>query len=173
MLSICNRLNKPVEHHSQLSDDEVYVAWHLQNKQLYINMPDSALLKRTSDLWTFKTKLETIKTYADYFEYKLPNVCIDRDSLMATVKAISHPRINYLHRIPTETKAAKNSTNDLSDQCIHYPIELLHYGPVNQADLKLFHKLPSILVRLTQLYWIEQLRIVFASEIKSYTVGEP
>ncbi|CAF3752157.1 unnamed protein product [Rotaria sp. Silwood1] len=172
MLSICNRLKKPVEHHSQLSDDELYVAWHLQNRQLYITVPDIVLLKRTSDLWTHKTKLETIKTYADYFEHKLPNVSIHRDSLMATVKAISNPRINYLHQISTEKKATKHSATDLSDQCIHYPIELLHYGPVNQADLKLFYKLPSILVRLTQLYWIEQLRIVFASEIKMYKVRE-
>ncbi|CAF3242033.1 unnamed protein product [Rotaria sp. Silwood2] len=159
MLSIRNRLNKSVEHHSQLSVSELYVAWHLQNKQLYITVPDIALLKRTSDLWMHKTKSETIKTYADYFEHKLPNVSIHRDSLMATMRAISNPRINYLHQIPTENKANKNSTTDLIDQSVHYPIELLHYAPVNQADLKLLYKLPSILVRLTQLYWIEQLRM--------------
>ncbi|CAF5164790.1 unnamed protein product, partial [Rotaria magnacalcarata] len=47
---------------------------------------------------------------------------------------------------------------------------LLHYAPVNQADLKLSYKLPSILVRLTQLHWIEQLRRLFASKLQIYSL---
>ncbi|CAF4363360.1 unnamed protein product [Rotaria sp. Silwood2] len=135
-------------------------------------MPDTVPSKRTSDLWVYKTKSETIKTYADYFENKLPHISIDRDSLMATMKPTRNPRINYLYQVPTTKKNAnKNPTTDLIlDQPVYYPIELLHYAPVNQADLKLFYKLPSILVRLTQLYWIEQLRILFASNIQTYSL---
>ncbi|CAF1034570.1 unnamed protein product [Rotaria sp. Silwood1] len=174
MLSICNRLNKPVKHHSQLSASELYVAWYLPHKPLYITMPDTVPSKRTSDLWMYKNKSETIKTYADYFENKLPHISIDRDALMATLKPIRNPRINYLYQVPaTEKNAKKNSTTSLLlDQSVHYPIELLHYAPVNQADMKLFSKLPSILVRLTQLYWIEQLRILFASNIRTYSLTD-
>ncbi|CAF4720345.1 unnamed protein product, partial [Rotaria magnacalcarata] len=66
---------------------ELYVAWHLPHKPLYAIMPDTAPSKRTSDLWIHKTKSEAIKTYADYFEKKLPNISIRRDALMATMKA--------------------------------------------------------------------------------------
>ncbi|CAF2139709.1 unnamed protein product [Rotaria magnacalcarata] len=171
MLSICNRLNKSVEHQSPLSMSELYVAWHLPHKPLYAIMPDTAPSKRTSDLWVHKTKSEAIKTYADYFEKKLPNISIRRDALMATMKAVSYPRINYLNEVSTGKKENKNSTNDyILSQLVYYPIELLHYAPVNQADLKLFYKLPSILVRLTQLHWIEQLRRLFASKLQIYSL---
>ncbi|CAF4572583.1 unnamed protein product, partial [Rotaria magnacalcarata] len=171
MLSICNRLNKSVEHQSPLSMSELYVAWHLPHKPLYAIMPDTAPSKRTSDLWVHKTKSEAIKTYADYFEKKLPNISIRRDALMATMKAVSYPRINYLNEVSTGKKENKNSTNDnILSQLVYYPIELLHYAPVNQADLKLSYKLPSILVRLTQLHWIEQLRRLFASKLQIYSL---
>ncbi|CAF5122413.1 unnamed protein product [Rotaria magnacalcarata] len=134
-------------------------------------MPDTAPSKRTSDLWVHKTKSEAIKTYADYFEKKLPNISIRRDALMATMKAVSYPRINYLNEVSTGKKENKNSTNDnILSQLVYYPIELLHYAPVNQADLKLSYKLPSILVRLTQLHWIEQLRRLFASKLQIYSL---
>ncbi|CAF3393836.1 unnamed protein product [Rotaria socialis] len=174
MLSICNRLNKSVEHQSPLSMSELYVAWHLPHKPLYTIMPDTAPSKRTSDLWAHKMKSEAIKTYADYFEKKLPNISIRRDALMATMKAVSYPRINYLNEVSTGKKENKNSTNDyILSQLVYYPIELLHYAPVNQADMKLFYKLPSILVRLTQLHWIEQLRRLFASELQIYSTRRP
>ncbi|CAF4943117.1 unnamed protein product, partial [Rotaria socialis] len=138
MLSICNRLNKSVEHQSPLSMSELYVAWHLPHKPLYTIMPDTAPSKRTSDLWAHKMKSEAIKTYADYFEKKLPNISIRRDALMATMKAVSYPRINYLNEVSTGKKENKNSTNDyILSQLVYYPIELLHYAPVNQADMKL------------------------------------
>lgn len=167
MLSICNRLNKPIENHSKLSDDELYVAWYLPNKPLYIVMPNSAPSRRTSDPWMYKGKSDTIKTNADYFQNKVQNTSIHPDSLMATVKAVSNPRINYLYPISSEKKTKSDS---ISSQAVYFPIELLHYAPLNQADRKLFYKLPSILIRLTQLYWTEQLRQLFASKLEIYSV---
>ncbi len=170
MLSICNRLNKPVEHLSHLSDTELYVAWHLSYKPLYIKMPGVSMPKRTSDPWKHKKKLDTIKTYADYFQDKVPNCSIQRDSLMAEMKAVNKPRINYLYQSLSDTKTNENHIVSTSDQHVYYPIELLHYAPVNQSDLQLLYKLPSILVRITQLYYTEQLRRLFASSINSYSV---
>ncbi|CAF1306326.1 unnamed protein product [Rotaria sordida] len=46
MLSICNRLNKPIKHYSQLSDNELYVAWYLSHKPFYIVMPACGLHRK-------------------------------------------------------------------------------------------------------------------------------
>ncbi|CAF1126055.1 unnamed protein product [Adineta steineri] len=169
MLSICNRLNKPVEDYSQLSDDELYTAQHLSQKLFYMKMPNGCSSKRTSDPWEHKKKIETIKTYADYFQEKVPDVNIHRDALMVEVKGISKPRINYLYSSPSDKKNDSTSTSS-NQPSVYYPIELLHYAPFNIADMQFFHKLPSILVRITQLYYIEQLRTLFATHVKNYSL---
>ena len=89
---------------------------------------------------------------------------------MATVKAVNHSRMNYLQPVNIENNTSKAPTNVILDNSVYYPIELLHYAPANQADSKLFSKLPSILLRLTQLHRIETLRKLFASELKNYAV---
>jgi hypothetical protein len=173
MVAICNRLNQPVEHHNFLSDSELYVAYHLPHKPFYIKMPDVSSFKRTSDPWEHKKKSETIQTYADHFQDKVPNVHIQRDSLMAEMKGVSKPRINYLWKSLSDKNTNEISTTSPANQSAYfYPIELLHYAPVNRADLQLFYKLPSILVRITQLYYIERLRILFASNIQNYSVRQ-
>jgi hypothetical protein len=98
-------------------------------------MPGVSMPKRTSDSWKHKKKLDTIKTYADYFQDKVPNCSIQRDSLMAEMKAVNKPRINYLYQSLLGTKTNENHIVSTSDQHVYYPIELLHYAPVNQADL--------------------------------------
>jgi hypothetical protein len=171
MLSICNRLNQAVESHSCLSDSELYVAWHLPHKPFYVKMPDVSSFKRTSDPWKHKKKSDAIQTYADYFQDKVPTVQIQRDALMAEMKAVSKPRINYLCQSPSDTNTSEISTTlPINQSVYYYPIELLHYAPVNRADLQLFHKLPSILVRITQLYYTERLRLLFASNVQNYSV---
>ena len=172
MMSICNRLNKPVQQLSDLSDTELYIAWHLPYKILYIKMSGVSMPKRTSDLWKHKKKSDAIKTYADYFQDKVPNCSIQQDSIMAEMKAVNKPRINYLCQSSPSTKTDENHTVSSSGQSVYYPIELLHYAPVNQADLQLFYKLPSILMRITQLYYTEQLRILLASSINTYSVQD-
>ncbi|CAF3332479.1 unnamed protein product [Rotaria sp. Silwood2] len=167
MLSICNRLNKPIENYPQLSDNELYVAWYLSHKPLYVVMPGDVPSKRTSDPWIYKRKLDTIKTYADYFQNKIPQISIPCDALMATMKPVSNPRINYLYPSSIEKKAKNGS---VCDRVVYLPIELLHYAPLNQADMKLFYKLPSILIRLTQLYWTEQLRQLLPLKPEIYSV---
>ena len=58
-----------------------------------------------------------------------------------------------------------------SNQTIYYyPVELLHYAPLNQSDFILIYKLPNILIRLVQLYHIERLRKLFAENIQCYRV---
>jgi hypothetical protein len=133
-------------------------------------MPGIASLKRTSDRWEHKNKSEKIKTYADYFQDKLPHINIQRDSIMAQMKPINKPRINYLYPSSSCKETTEILTTSSSNSCVYYPVELLHYAPVNQADWQLFYKLPSILLRITQLYWTEQLRILFASNVKTYSV---
>lgn len=173
MLSICDRLSKPVEDISHLSDTELYVAWHLPCKPLYIKMPGVSMPKRTSDPWKHTTKLNTIKTYADYFQDKVPNCSIQPNSLMAEMKRVNKPRINYLYPSSSSKKTKEKHIVSSSNESIYYPIELLHYAPVNQADLQLLYKLPSILVRVTQLYYTEQLRTWLASNISTYSVQNP
>jgi hypothetical protein len=133
-------------------------------------MPGVSMPKRTSDPWKHKKKSDTIKTYADYFQDKVPNCSIQQDSLMAEMKAVNKPRIDYLYQSSSGTKKNENHIVSTSDQHVYYPFELLQYAPVNQTDLQLFYKLPSILVRITQLYYTEQVRRLFASSINSYSV---
>jgi hypothetical protein len=132
-----------------------------------MNISDHSLLKRASDEWDHKKDSENIKTYADYFEYKEPDISIRRDLYLSTMKGIKKPKINYLK---DTSKTTKEKTNDSPKEHIYYPIEHLHYAPLNQKDYELIYKLPSILIRISQLYRIERLRKLFADNIKCYSV---
>jgi len=167
MTIICNRKNQSVQNHSELNDNELYWPFHLSKKQLYANVSDRSLLKRASDEWDHKKKSENIKTYADYFEYNEPTISIRRDLYLATMKGIKRPKINYLKE---SSKSTKEETIDLLEGHNYYPIEYLRYAPLNRKDLELIYKLPSILVRISQLYRIEKLRKLFADNIKCYSV---
>ncbi|CAF4697295.1 unnamed protein product [Rotaria sp. Silwood1] len=168
MATICNRKNKSILNPSELNDNELYYPWHSSKKQLYTNISDVSLLKRVTDKWGHKKPLDTIKNYADYFEYKVPNIYIQRDRLMATMRTFRKPKINYLKDSPS--KKEKESNSSIIIQNNYYPIEVLFYGPLNQADFELIIKLPSILVRISQLYYIEQLRKLLADNIQSYSL---
>ncbi|CAF1271794.1 unnamed protein product [Adineta steineri] len=167
MLSICSRFNKSVDNYSQLSNEELYIARHLSHKRFFMEITESISTKRTSNLWEHKSNSQMIKTYGDYFQDKVPNIHIHQDSLMAQMKDISKSRINYLYPSFSDTK---NSLTTSTTQSFYFPIELLCYAPLNINDLQLFQKLPSILVRITQLYYIEQLRILFATHLNSYSI---
>ena len=167
MGSICNRKNKCIQNPSELTDDELYYPSHLSDKQYYQIISDDSLSKRASDRWEHKKVLETIESYADYFEHKIPGIHIRRDWLMATIKGVRKPRINYLKNSP---KLTKKESSVLSTKPDYFPIELLHYAPLNQTDLELIYKLPSVLVRISQLYYIEQLRKLLADNIQCYSV---
>jgi hypothetical protein len=160
MKIICNRKNKFVRNYSELNDNELYCLTNLSKNQLYMNISDRSLLKRASDVWDHETNSETIKTYADYFENRQPNITIQRDSYLATMKGFKKPKINYLTDIPKTTKDKTSSSPT------YHPIEYLHYAPLNKNDFQLIYKLPSLLVRISQLYRIEKLRKLFADNIK-------
>jgi hypothetical protein len=168
MASICNRKNQLIQNPSELNDQEVYYSPYSIDKQFYMNISDDSLLKRASDPWEHKKKpLETIKTYADYFEYQIPGIHIQRDYRMATVENFKKPKTNYLNnsRLKKEKKSIISSINNR-----YYPIEVLRYAPLNQIDFELIYKLPSILIRISHLYYIEQLRKSLADNIQSYSV---
>ena len=170
MSSICNRLNKPVARLADLSEAELYVAWHLPNKPVYMFKPNIGPQKKTSNLFEYTKKSVPSQTYAEYFREKLKGVQINPDSPMATMKAVNHSRTNYLQASTGGKTKTKVSTNVVLDNPVYYPIELLHHAPVDQADAKLFSMLPSILVRLTQLHRIEKLRQQV--KLEQYTVRE-
>ncbi|CAF4974288.1 unnamed protein product, partial [Rotaria socialis] len=168
MAIICNRRNKQVQSHAELVDDELYYPSHLQDKRFCMNVSDPSLLKRASDSWDQKKSSENIKTYADYFENKYPNILVRRDEFLATMKGVKKARINYLNEISTNNRK-ENKNDSESSEPIYYPIEVLRYAPLNQVDFELIYKLPSILVRISQLYRIERLRKLFADKIQYYS----
>jgi hypothetical protein len=171
MTTICARKNALIQNPSELNDQEVYYVLNSIEKKFYMNISDPSLSKRASDSWEYKKKpVETIQNYADHFEYKIPNIHIQRDYLMATVKPFKKPRINYLRNSSSDTDKEKESTAQLTKP-EHYPIEILRYAPLNQTDFELIYKLPSILVRLVQLSYIEQFRQLLADNIHSYSVS--
>ena len=170
MTSICNRLNKPVTRLADLSEAELYVAWHISNKSVYMFKPNIGPQKKTSDLFEHSNKSVTAQTYAEYYREKLPDVQIHPDSPMGTMKAVRHSRTNYLQASTDGKAKTKVSSNVIVDKPVYYPIELLHHAPADQADSKLFSMLPSILVRLTQLHRIEKLRQRL--QMEQYTVRE-
>jgi len=125
-------------------------------------------LKRTGDKCEHKKEMENIETYADYFQRKVPNTPIAKDCLMGTMKPFKRPRRNYL--TDSMSKKDKESTIPSNRPPDYYPIELLRYYSLNQTDIQLIYKLPSILVRVQQLFYIEQLRILLANNLQSYPV---
>jgi hypothetical protein len=156
MLTICQRHQKPIEHPSLLSDTELYTVWYLLTKPLFISLVDIIPIKRASDRRT------NTQTYADYYEKLIPNIRIEKELIMGSMKAVNKRKISV------------NQPEDFiisTDQTIYYyPIELLHYAPLNRADLELISKLPIILFRTVQLYHIEKLRKFLAENIQCYPV---
>lgn len=170
MISICNRKKESIKNPSELNNQEVYRRLDSQDKQFYINNSDDSLMKRASDQWPSKRKLdENINSYADHFEYKMPGIHIQRDFVMATTAIFKKPRINYFDNSLSKADKEKESAL-LSSKVEHYPIEVLRYAPLNQKDFDLMYKLPSTLVRISQLYYIEQLRQFLANNIQSQLV---
>jgi hypothetical protein len=161
MATICYRKNKCP---SELNDNELYSISYLSEKQFFMTVSDEFPLKRAGDKWEHKKLLETIESYADHFEYKVPGIKIQRDLPMAVVKDFRKLRINYLKDSPLKKDKEVTIKTD------YYPVEVLRYAPLNQTDLQLIYKLPSILVRISQLYYIEQLRRLLATNIQSYSV---
>jgi hypothetical protein len=167
MSIICKRKDKFIQNHAELNDNELYCPSHFPDRRFYMNTSDRSLLKRASDKHDFKKEVPNVKTYADYFEDKVPNIRIRRDSFLATMIGIKKPRINYLKET---TQTTKEETSDLPKEPVYYPLELLRYAPLNAKDFQLIYKLPSILIRLSQLYRTERLRKLFADNVKSYSV---
>lgn len=156
MLNICQRHKKPVENPACLLENELYTIWHVPEKPFLIYLSDIAYIKLPSDRKT------NTQTYANYYEKLFPNIYFEKDSILGSMKVINRKKI-ALNKQEESIPPA--------DKTIHYfPVELLYYAPLNQADFELIYKLPSILVRLVQLYHIEQLRKLFAENTQCYPV---
>ena len=130
-------------------------------------MSDASLLKRPSDPWPHKKDADHIRTYADFFAYKLGIGDCRRDTYLATMKGVRKQRINYLQETP---RGSKEETTGTSSEVNHFAIECLRYAPLNGTDMDLFYRLPSLLVRVAQLSRIEQLRRLLADELRCYKV---
>ncbi|CAF1174718.1 unnamed protein product [Adineta ricciae] len=160
MEAICRRKNHPVKRFDELNESELYTTCHLEENTYYIYISDRSLLKKISDPYD-KKNLEYVRTYADYFESKVPDVSIRRDSYLVTMKGFREPRINYLKETPTADESKKSSI----PQYVYYPLELLRYAPLNRRDFEMIYQLPSLIVRILQLYRVERLRRLFADSI--------
>ena len=177
---MCNRKKQLVRNPAELNDEEVYISLNHTEKEFFVDISDQSPPKRASDLLEFKEepssnsgqykrKLpDNVETYADYHEYKRPDIHIKRDFLMAAVQSFKKPRTNYL-RDSLEIDREKRVTSIVT-KAIYFPIEILRYAPLNQRDFELIYKLPTILIRICQLTYIEQLRKLFTENIPSHLV---
>ena len=167
MSSILHRRNRPVQTYEELSVDELYYAQHLNHRQWFTAISDVSLLKRPTDTWPHKKDADGIHTYADYFANKLGIDNFRRDTYLATMKGVRKQRINYLQET---TRGGKEELPGTLSEVNHFLVECLRYAPLNRADMDLFHRLPSLLVRVAQLSRIEQLRSLLAKDLRCYTV---
>jgi hypothetical protein len=89
-------------------------------------------------------------TGASVSQKKLPRVSIQH---------IEKPNIDYLKKSSSSNNKKQKTTSPKIEAC---SIGALHHAPLNQTDLELIYKLPSALVRISQLYHIEQLKKLLA-----------
>lgn len=169
MADICKRKDQICDNLSQLNDNELYCISYESKNEIYMNISDISIAKKTGDPWTHKKLKETVETYADHFECRVANIRIQRDHPMATMQNYREPRINYLNDTPSK-KEKKSDNLATTTPPRYFPIEVIRYARLNKTDFELIFKLPSILVRIGQLYYIEQLRELLAVNIKSYPV---
>ena len=156
MSEICRRYQQPVEHPALLSDTELYTVWNLSAKPLFISLSNGVPSKRASDR---KTNSES---YADFYTKLVPNVHIRGELMMGSMRMVVRGKVGW---------NLEEDSIKLSDQrTVYYPIELLHYAPLNRNDFQLFWKLPPILVRIVQIYHLEKLRRSFADKLHIYSV---
>ena len=156
MSTICQRHKKSLKRPSDLCDTELYSISCSPIKLYYIYKKDPCSKKRATD---YRSGTET---YADYYEKLLPNVRIQRDSLLYPTKVINKMKLSlYVRQYEILS----------SDQTIYYyPIEVLYYAPLNQQDFELILMLPSILNRVVQLYHLQRLRSMLAVNLSCYPV---
>ena len=164
MATICSRRDKSLQSPSELDEKELYYATP-REYLVYVGHP--SLSKKASDAWEHKKSVDTIKTYADHFEYKNAGLRVRRDFQMGTMKVTKRPRLNYL-KVPPALN--RKETIALNQTETYYPIEVLRYASLNRADFDLIHKLPSVLLRLTQLYHAQRLQQLFGENIRCYSV---
>jgi hypothetical protein len=141
MNSICDRKNKLSQKPFGLNHREVYIRSDLPGKQFYTSVTDDFLPQPTSNL--------------------------RRNSSKVFIKRIEKPNMYYLKKSSSPTNKRQKTLSPKPESC---SIEVLRYAPLNQTDLELIYKLPSALARISQLYYIEQLKKRLADSNDSYSV---
>jgi hypothetical protein len=141
MESICARKSIVNQNPCELNDQEIYTLSTAPNKQFYISAIGTDSKKRVCDSRKIFSKV--------------------------AVKRMEKPRIDYLERSPTNKR---KSSDRLSNNDEYYPITVLRYAPLKKPDCKLIYKFPSILVRISRLHLVEQLRQPIVGNIPSYSV---
>lgn len=168
MKKISQRKNRFLQTHSELTENELYCPIDLFGKQLYTYVPDQSHRKRLTDRWTHLKHSVTIQTYADHFQEKHPRISLERNAYLIALRGWRRPKINYLKMT---TKPDKNKSNDSNHEFVYHPFEHLQYAPLNQEDYQTLARLPSILVRISQLYRIEKLRKSLAENVGVHSVS--
>jgi hypothetical protein len=169
MSSISRRRDRSVRDISELSTEELYYTSHLTSRFLFVHLSDHSLRKRVSDQCGFKVNGVPVDSYADYFESKYSSVRLRRDAFLATMKGFRKARVNYLHDTNRKTETSEQAKAPGSDP-VYFPLELLRYAPMNRFDWQWIHRLPSLLLRVSQLYYVERLRKKLAENIQFYSV---
>lgn len=136
MTLICNRKNKSIKNLSEINDQEIYIRSKIPGKHYYTIATDAFSPQQVSNL--------------------------RRDSSKIVTKRIEKPKVDYLKKCPSSANKKQKTLPSKPDCC---QIKDLGYAPLNQTDLKLIYKLPSVLARISQLSYIEQLRKLLATHL--------
>ncbi|CAF1465863.1 unnamed protein product [Adineta steineri] len=150
--SILNRKNEVIHHPSQLNNEELYVSSESRPKQFYKYHSIGSSSKRKHDEFNTENLRNSTISYDNYLKAQMERVKKQKTDYL---------KINVL-------KKNKEST------CIptSYPVEVLRYAPLNQLDFQLITKLPPILTRIKQLYYIEQLKQLLINNIQPNTIDQ-
>ena len=169
MRKIYQRKNRFVQNHSELTPQELYTPIDALGKQLYTYIPDQQHLRRVSDPWPHRNRSENLRTYADYFKWKYPDLTFNENAYLATLKGWRRPKINYMKRVH---KSIVQKSTDSHQERIYHLIEQLQYAALNPDDFQILVQLPSILIRISQLYRIEKLRKLLGDNIQVHSVSK-
>ncbi|CAF4133941.1 unnamed protein product, partial [Adineta steineri] len=149
--SILNRKYELIHHPFQLNNEELYISSKSRTKQYYKYLSIADTPK--------KRKLN------QFNNENFPKIDRNHDAYpQAQMELVKKPNINYLKFYALENKNVSANTPS------YHSVEDLCYAPLNQKDLQLICRLPSIFTRIKQLYYIEQLRQFLTGGIRPYSL---
>lgn len=161
----CERETKSLESINDFSTTELYCHSQKNQDNLLVYIDDNSLVKHMSDYCDFDKQKQS--TFQEYFQNQYPMMNFRKDQHLITMRNFRRPPINFLNQQITDGTKEKANI-----QPIHIPLELVGFAPLNQQELRSIYRLPSLLVRICQLYRIELLRERLSKSLKLYSVSE-